>query len=290
MHNYAKEKIKILFSPKCLEYEAPGHPESPERVASTARFLKDKGYRFIGPSSATEKDILVVHRQWLLDQVKTGNFSDPDTPNLPNIYSYALLSAGAAIQAAEMALNGKNCFSLMRPPGHHAGKNFLGGFCYFNNIAIAVARILDKVKRVAIVDIDCHHGNGTQDIFLGNKKVLYVSLHQSHIFPLTGLKSERNCLNHPLDGGTGPEEYLAVFKKALKEVQKFNPDLIAISAGFDTYKKDPLTNINLEKETYLTIGQKINELSRPHFSVLEGGYSDDLSECVYNFLEGLSLT
>lgn len=291
MKNYAKvggKKVKIISSPKCLEYEAPGHPESPTRVASATRFLKDKGFEFIEPQPAAEKDVLAVHERSFLEQVKTGNFSDIDTPSFPNIYSHALLSAGAAAQAAEMALAGRNTFSLMRPPGHHAGKNFLGGFCYFNNIAIGVAKILEKVKRVAIIDIDCHHGNGTQDIFLGSKVVLYTSLHQGHIFPGTGLKSKGNCLNYPLEAGIGPKEYLAVFEKALKEVQEFNPALVAISAGFDTYKGDPLTNINLEKETYLTIGQMITDLNKPHFSVLEGGYSQDLGECIYNFLEGLS--
>jgi acetoin utilization deacetylase AcuC-like enzyme len=103
------------------------------------------------------------------------------------------LAAGAALGAQEIALSGENVFSLMRPPGHHAGRDSLGGFCYFNNIAIAIAKALIKIKKAVILDLDCHHGNGTQDIFLGDNRVLYISLHQSPLYPGTGLKSAKNC-------------------------------------------------------------------------------------------------
>ena len=277
--------MKILFSPKCLEYRQPGHPELPERVSKTHDFLKDR-FDFIQPEPCSEKDILLAHSEELLENVKSGNFYDPDTPNLPGMYDYAKLSAGSAITASELALKGEKAFSLMRPPGHHAGRQTLGGFCYFNNIAIAVAKSLKRVKKVAVIDFDCHHGNGTQDIFLGHPKVLYISLHESPLYPGTGLTSEQNCFNYPLPAGTGEKEYLKTLESALKNVKSFNPDLIGISAGFDTYKKDPLTGLELEKETYRKIGGMIAELKAPSFAVLEGGYSEDMPLCVYEFLKG----
>lgn len=268
--------MKIIFSQKCLEYFQPGHPESPERVAGAFKYLNQRGFELIESQPCTEEDILLVHSKNLLEQIKNED-----------MFIYAKLSAGAAIQAALFSLKGEKIFSLMRPPGHHASKNQLSGFCYFNNIAIATMRALRIIKRTAIVDIDCHHGNGTEDIVLDNKNILYVSLHQSPLYPGTGLKSRLNCLNYPLPAGTKEENYLAVLDAALKKVEKFNPDLIGISAGFDAYKDDLLTNLCLEKETYKKIGERLSDLNKPIFAVLEGGYSLALPECIYQFLTGL---
>lgn len=280
--------MNILFSRKCLEFWQPGHPESPDRVRMVYEFLNThKNFNFIEPEPCTEKDILLAHSRNLLNQVKSGGFFDSDTPRLPGIFDYAKLSAGSAIQAAKLALEGKESFSLMRPPGHHAGRDSLGGFCYFNNIAIAAAGILKKAKRVAILDIDCHHGNGTQDIFMGNPKVLYVSLHQSPLYPGTGLKSEKNCLNFPLPPGTGDKEYLETLKEAMVSIREFDPGLIGVSAGFDTYAGDPITNLDLRVKTYRKIGSMISKLGNA-FAVLEGGYHSDMPRCVHEFLLGLS--
>ncbi len=280
--------MKIFYSPKCLEYSQPGHPESPVRVSATYNYLKEKGFEFIEPNPSTDEDILLAHTPALLDSVRKENFFDFDTPSFPGIYNIAKLSAGCAIDAAMYCLNtGEKAFSLMRPPGHHATKNSLGGFCYFNNIAIASLRAKEKVGKVAIVDFDCHHGNGTEDIFLGNKDFLYLSLHQSPLYPGTGLGSRENCINYPLSAQTSPAEYLSVLEQGLEKVQKFDPDLLAISAGFDTYKLDPITSFSLEKETYWKIGRMLAGLQKPAFSILEGGYSRDLAGCIYEFLTGL---
>jgi acetoin utilization deacetylase AcuC-like enzyme len=279
--------VKIIFSKKCLEYSQPGHPESPERVRAIYEYLKDK-FEFVPPGRIEEEDILLVHSETLLESVKTGRFYDADSPNYPDIFRFAMLSAAGAVTGCDIALNGDLSLSLLRPPGHHAGRSFLGGFCYFNNVAVAVARALQHVGKVAIIDFDCHHGNGTQDIFLSNEKVLYVSLHQSPLYPGTGLASDRNCLNFPLPSGTDEPRYMAAFGKAVDEINKSEPDLIAVSAGFDTYKDDPLTGLRLDKSTYEKIGKAIAELNKPTFAVLEGGYSSDLPECVYQFLNGLS--
>ena len=278
--------MKIIFSPQCLKYENPGHPESPLRVKLAYQFLKQKGLTFIEPAPCKEEDVLAVHSQGLLDAVQSGQFSDADTPNLKGIFEHASLAAGSAIQAQERALKGENAFSLMRPPGHHAGKDTLGGFFYFNNIAIAMKKALKKVKKGAFLDLDCHHGNGTQDIFLGNERVLYVSLHQSPLYPGTGLESEENCLNYPLPAGTDGKRYLATLAQALKNIKAFDPELLGISLGFDTYREDPLTNFGLEIAAYRDIGALIKELSIAGFGVLEGGYSQRLGECILEFLSG----
>lgn len=279
--------MKIFFSQRCLKYFQIGHPESPERVQSTYRFLKEKGFEFIEPRPCSDEDILLAHSKRLLIDVKSGEFFDLDTPALPDIFEYARLSAGSAIMAAEACLDGEIAFSLMRPPGHHATRERLGGFCYFNNIAIACLKVKDRVGRIAIVDFDCHHGNGTEDIFLGKKNFLYLSLHQSPLYPGTGLRSLDNCINYPLSPDTTSEEYLSVLEEGLVKVKEFTPDLLAISAGFDSYRLDPITNFSLEKETYKVIGSMLSAFNIPTFAVLEGGYSKDLPECVYLFLSGL---
>lgn len=279
--------MKIVFSNKCLEYSQAGHPESPERIRASYAYLKDK-FEFVPPGEIEERDILLVHSQSLLDSVKIGRFYDGDSPNYPDIFAYARLSAGAAVTASEIALKGDLSLSLLRPPGHHAGRDFLGGFCYFNNVAIAVAKALQKVSKAAIIDFDCHHGNGTQDIFLGKQNVLYVSLHQSPLYPGTGLTSEGNCLNFPLPAGTDEPAYMTAFSKAIEAIYRFDPDLVAVSAGFDNYKGDPLAGLRLEISTYEKIGKAIRELGKPLFAVLEGGYSDDLPECICHFLNGLT--
>lgn len=268
-----------------MEYESVGHPESPARVNSAYEYLKEKGFSFIEPEPAGEKDLQLAHTEALIESVKNLAFSDSDTPALTGIFDYARLSAGGAIMAMELGLSGKAAFSLLRPPGHHAGRDFLGGFCYFNNIAIAVQKAALKGIKVAILDIDCHHGNGTQDIFLMNKDVLYASLHQVPLYPGTGLRSEENCLNYPLRPGTGEKEYLATLQQALSEIKKFSPQLLAISAGFDTYKDDPLTDIGLEIASYGKIKELIVGTKIPYFCVLEGGYSPELKYCIYAFLE-----
>ena len=278
--------MKIFFSEKCLKYSQIGHPESPARVQSTYHFLKDKGFEFIEPKPCSNDDILLAHTSALLDSVRKEKFFDPDTPSFPGIFDIAKLSAGSAVDAAELCLKGEKAFSLMRPPGHHAASNGLGGFCYFNNIAIASLKAKKDVGRVAVIDFDCHHGNGTEDILFGKKGFLYLSLHQSPLYPGTGLVSRDNCINYPLPPDTSPEEYLSAFQKGLKQVEKFNPDLLAVSAGFDSYRLDPITNLSLEKETYREIGSMLSGMKRPSFAVLEGGYSRDLAECVHMFLTG----
>lgn len=249
--------------------------------------MKTRGFDIREPKPAQDADALLVHSKEHLSQVKTGNYFDPDTPYFENIYEIALLSLGSALAACDSALSGTPAFSLMRPPGHHAGRSSgPSGFCYFNNLAVCAAKAAKAGKKVAIVDVDVHHGNGTDDIVLGMENVLFCSLHQVPLYPGTGSVSQDNCLNFPLSPGTGEAGYLEALEDALRAVRKFVPDLIAVSAGFDTFKEDPLANLRLEVGAYEKIARKIAACSPRRFAVLEGGYADQLPLCVESFLNG----
>jgi acetoin utilization deacetylase AcuC-like enzyme len=288
----------ILYSPRCLDYAAAGHPESPERIRPTVAQLQKEFHAWELPTPCSDEDILRVHTRELLEAARTGAFEDADTPFFPEILEIAKLSAGAAMLAAEHALAGRPAFSLMRPPGHHAERDRIMGFCYLNNIAIAVARTFHsspRIQRVAILDFDCHHGNGTENVFRGDDRVLFVSLHQSPCYPGTGLASKANCVNYPLPPGTGPEKFLAALDNALVLIRNFQPQLLAVSAGFDAYRDDPITHMNLDVEAFHQIGLRLAHLTKPSspaasalpcFAVLEGGYSRQFPHCVDAFLAG----
>jgi len=263
--------MKIIFSEKCLEYSWPGHIERPERIGKALEFLRG-GYEFLEPKPASQQDLLTVHSREYVDLIKNaeaGSYLDGDTPAPENIYEYALLSAGAALLAAQ-----KHGFSFMRPPGHHAGRNGIAlgastlGFCYFNNIAIAVKK-LDLPT--LILDIDGHHGNGTQEVFQGDPKVTFISLHRHPTYPGTGLTSQGNCLNFPLPYSTGDSLYLETLEQALSQVDMANIEVVGISAGFDAHQGD-LASLGLTHEGYREIGRKVGALGKPVFGVLEGGY------------------
>jgi acetoin utilization deacetylase AcuC-like enzyme len=278
----------IVHSPRCLEYAAAGHPESPQRVRAAAAALQRANFVWLHPEPCSETDILRVHSPAMLEAVRTNTYFDADTPSFPNIYELARLSAGGAVLAGQKAVAGEPALSLMRPPGHHAGRDNVMGFCYFNNIAIAVARLLEEsgLQRVAILDFDCHHGNGTEEIFGGDARVLFVSIHQSPCYPGTGLNHAGNCLNYPLPPKTGPARFLETLDDALGRITAFAPEVLAASAGFDAFKGDPITQMALEIETYHEIGRRIAALRVPTFAVLEGGYAPELASCVEAFVTG----
>jgi acetoin utilization deacetylase AcuC-like enzyme len=267
--------MKIVFSEKCLEYSWPGHIERPERIRKALEQLRQ--YEFLEPKPASQQDLLAVHSREYVDWIKnakTPSYFDGDTPAPENIYEYALLSAGAGLLAAQ-----NHGFSLMRPPGHHAGRNgrAMGastlGFCYFNNIAIAVKK-LDLPT--LILDIDGHHGNGTQEIFQGDPKVTYISLHRHPTYPGTGLTSQGNCLNFPLPYSAGDSLYLETLEQALSQVDMADVEVVGISAGFDAHQGD-LASLGLTYDCYREIGRMVGALGKPVFGVLEGGY---VGECV----------
>jgi len=279
--------MKIVFSEKCLEYNWPGHIEGPERVKKAFDFLKKK-YEFLEPKPASPEDLLKVHSREYIDLIKNaraGSYLDGDTPVPENIYEHARLSAGGAMLASR-----EKGFSLMRPPGHHAGRNgrALGaatlGFCYFNNIAIAI-RSLDLPT--LILDIDGHHGNGTEEIFFGDPKVTYISLHRYPHYPGTGIRSRGNCLNFPLSYPAGDTLYLKTLEKALSQVDIMGIEVVGISAGFDAHQGD-LASLGLSSEGYREIGRKVGALGKPTFGVLEGGYiGENISRDLHELIQGL---
>jgi len=264
----AAVKTKIVFSEKCLGY-GPWHIEGPQRVKMAYEILKTKGYEFLSPEPAPEEALLKAHDTEYIWKLKKGLVEDPDTPAYENIYEYARLSAGGAVLAAKV-----NGFSIMRPPGHHAGRNgaalgtYTRGFCYVNNIAIATKTLN---KPTLILDIDGHHGNGTQEIFLGDEKVVYISLHRYPHYPGTGRNSEENCLNFPLAADCGDKAYLETLDEAIDMVKVDRFEVVAVSAGFDTHAGD-LASLGLTEKGYAEIGKRIAALKKPAFFILEGGY------------------
>lgn len=276
-------KTKIVYSEKCLGY-GTWHIEGPQRVKVAHDILQEKGYEFIEPTHATEDQILSAHDMEYIWNLKKGLVEDSDTPAYDNIFDFARLSAGAALIASKIG-----GFSLTRPPGHHAGKCgaalgvYTRGFCYLNNIAIAVK---ESGKKTLIIDIDGHHGNGTQEIFLGDNRVTYISIHQSPNYPGTGGFSEANCINFALPPNAGAKVHLETLDKALDSVDIGKFEALAVSAGFDTHKCD-LATLGLVTEDYFEIGKRIAKIGLPAFFVLEGGYSgQNVGLDIDSFLRG----
>jgi acetoin utilization deacetylase AcuC-like enzyme len=261
-------KTKIVYSEKCLGY-GTWHIEGPQRVKVAHEILQTKGYTFVEPTPATDEELLTVHDADYLFNVKKGLVEDSDTPAYANIYEFARLSVGSALIASKI-----NGFSLMRPPGHHVGRCgaalgvYTRGFCYLNNIAIAVK---ESKKCTLILDIDGHHGNGTQEIFQGDEKVVYLSLHQSPNYPGTGHFTEGNCINYALPGNLGGKQYLETLDKALGALDLAKFEAVAVSAGFDTHAGD-LATLGLVEQDYFEIGKRVANLKKSTFFVLEGGY------------------
>jgi len=276
-------KTKVVYSEKCLGY-GTWHLESPQRVKIASETLKAKGYKFLEPKPATEEELLTAHDPDYVWKLKEGLVEDPDTPAYDDIYEFARLSVGAAVLASKI-----NGFSLMRPPGHHVGRNgaalgvFTRGFCYLNNIAIAVKEL---GRRTLILDIDGHHGNGTQEIFQGSDRVVYVSLHQEANYPGTGDISEGNCVNFGLPVDCGGQQYLGTLDKALGMVDLGWVETVAVSCGFDTHLGD-LASLGLIEKDYREIGVKVALLKKPAFFVLEGGYiGEKVGLDIDSFLSG----
>jgi len=280
---------RVFSDLRTSAYGAPGHPEAPFRVAKTFERLKAAGHAPEFPDrTATAEDATLVHGAGHLATIANGTFLDEDTPAFPGMDEIALISLSGALSAADAALAGEPSFSLMRPPGHHAGKDRVAGFCCLNNIAAAVARLRKKnpALKIAIVDFDVHHGDGTESLVYGLEKISFVSLHQWPLYPGTGKESRGNCMNVPLLEGTNGDQYLRAFEPALEFALAGKPDVLAVSAGFDAYKDDPIAGLKLDRTTFKRVGALLAQTKLPRFATLEGGYSEDLPKLVESFLDG----
>ena len=272
----------------------PGHPEQIARVSIINENLKNLNNQNIlwkKPSIITDEILKNTHDANYIDSVKNSfpkkGFSslDGDTIISPGSKKATFDAVGSIIAAIDGVQNKefKNAFCSVRPPGHHAEKNKAMGFCIYNNVAIGAKYLINKYKykKIAIIDFDVHHGNGTQNIFYENKNVLFISTHQYPYYPGSGYEQEKgkfnNIYNIPLPAGTNSEEYLNAFEFALKRLKEFKPEFVLISAGFDSHIKDPLAQFKLETEDFYNITKRILETSRKIcngkvVSILEGGY------------------
>lgn len=280
----------LIFSDeRCLSYESPGHPERPARVGETASLLRARHADWKWPAfeAAVEADLLRVHSVAHLERLQVAEHFDSDTAYHNGIYEIASLACGASLAAMKAALGGQKAFSLMRPPGHHAEREQAMGFCYLNHAAIcARAALANGVSRVAVWDFDAHHGNGTEALLWGVAGALYVSAHQVPCYPGTGTVSRGNCRNYPVAPECDPTEHLKTLQESWREVLSFEPELVLVSAGFDAYEHDPITQMSLRMNDFRILGQWMAASKTPTMALLEGGYSEDLPELVDAFLVG----
>jgi len=284
--------VKIICDEKCPSYSFAGHPERPARIIATVERLKNQNelpIEWISPTTVSDEQLLRAHAPEMLARLKTPRDFDTDTPFYENISGFARASAAAGIDAMNLARDSKTVFSLMRPPGHHATRERQMGFCYLNNVAIAVLEaIATGTKRAAVFDFDVHHGNGTENILFNRDGVAFFSVHQFPAYPGTGAQNVgNNCFNYPVTPFAPRKIYRATLTRALADLKDFRPELIAVSAGFDAYVRDPLADGTLMAEDFFQLGKELRASGIPFFSLLEGGYSGDLPELIFAYLKGV---
>jgi len=271
-----------------------GHPEKIDRVSviiENFKKINNKNIVWKKPSKVKKKILEMTHSSDYIKFVQNSfpkkglSFLDGDTIVSPGSKDATIDAVGSIITAIDGVQNNefKNAFCAVRPPGHHAEKNKAMGFCIYNNVAVGAHYLLNNYKfnKVAIIDFDVHHGNGTQDIFYNNEKVLYISTHQYPYYPGSGSEKEKgkfnNIFNIPLSAGTNSEEYLNAYEFVLKKLKEFKPEFILFSAGFDAHKDDPLAQLQLTSKDFYELTKRTIEISKIYcngkvVSILEGGY------------------
>jgi acetoin utilization deacetylase AcuC-like enzyme len=286
----------LLTHPDCLKHDNGSyHPERPERLRAIEQALADDAFSALKREEAPAAEIAAIERLHPSRYVEAihralpikGNvWLDADTAMSPGSWDAALRAAGAAMHAVDEVMRGaaKNAFCAVRPPGHHAERERAMGFCLFNNVAIAAlhARARHGAERVAVVDFDVHHGNGTQAAFWSDKDLFYGSTHQMPLFPGTGAVYETgvgNIFNAPLHAGDGGDRFReAYLSRILPAIDAFRPEILLISAGFDAHRDDPLAQVELDETDFAWITERLAETAEKHaggriVSTLEGGYN-----------------
>ena len=289
----------LITHPACLLHEPPpGHPERPARLSEVLKMLDGPDFggllRVVAPK-ADEEMLRLVHDSHfvrdLLEAMPDSGYAqvDSDTIASPGTKEASLRAAGAVVRAVDMVMAGEatNAFCAVRPPGHHATPSRAMGFCFFNSVAVGAlhARAAHRLKRVAVVDFDVHHGNGTQAVFTPDPELFYASTHQSPLYPGTGSSDEtgiaHNVVNAPLPPGAGGAEFRRAFEREiLPALAAFRPELLIISAGFDAHRDDPLAQLRLDESDFAWATEALCRIAKQScarrvVSSLEGGY--DLS-------------
>jgi acetoin utilization deacetylase AcuC-like enzyme len=287
-------KTALITHPVCLQHEmGPHHPESPARLVSVLAHLDSAGLtermEKVEAPLASEAALTATHLPGYVERIFAAAplvdyaYLDPDTSMNPYTLDAARRAAGAVIEGVDRVMSGinKNAFCAVRPCGHHATYAEAMGFCIFNNVAVGARHAIDHhgLSRVAILDFDVHHGNGTEDIFHEDARVMLCSSFQHPYYPGSGVNSGKaHIVSTPLEAGTGSAEFRrAITATWLPALETFAPELIIISAGFDAHKDDPLAYLNLDEEDYVWITEAIREIANKHchgriVSALEGGY------------------
>lgn len=283
--------MKFIYNPVFLKHDLPFHPENPKRLST----FHDLEITEISEISGGEKYLSLYHTSEYIEHVRnacaTSTPLDADTHVSPTSFDAAIHAVGATILASE-----KDDFALVRPPGHHAHPDRASGFCLFNNIGIAVQKIVNEGKKVLIFDFDGHHGDGSSHFFSRTNRVFYWSIHQEGAFPTDDMEEhigydegEGYSINLPIPVGSGDDIFLRAMKRFLPYARAFNPDIVAVSAGFDSHSQDLLLDLNFSYRSFYEAGKMLRENFKRIFAVLEGGYNiSTLETCVRAFVSGIN--